>query len=547
MTATEPKRLVIGAALILVAAGLMPAIFLILSHFGLPFGLGIVPMGEDYNWLIILSGQGLSQKAQNFWAMNDRNPLSPWWYIAAERLYARLPNGPYLTRLLMQPVLGLSAYALILSVTGGRAFGLALAVGMACALGVYANGIDQIHWNFLGAMALSMLCIAAFAMWLSSDRRQVGWYGAALFLWYCAFASYSFQVGAIVGIAVLSWASRSRSADGVGRKLWSSAIEIGPFAFLLLAFVLTWRTMQNPALAGYYVLEPALLLKNLPASLASGLSFSRYLSFARAAVAEFPLLATAVALVIGAVGAGAMMLSRPREGGATISNSILILVIACGLVLPTALIESMSATWGVGMRWPMVDQAWQPLLWLSLVAITIAALPLGRGMRQLAFALCVGAALAGLAAISLGYNRVQLRFAEAERRLSTGLKTAAAQTPTEPLNLIVIVAPDVTLSVPDVMSERISRIWFPGRDVGLRVLVKHSQPGEPGHESWWRVVFGENGAENVKVGGGRSDYASLRVFRFDGHAVTPVEALTAADVAGYPALWQRNSPLSLTH
>lgn len=543
MTATEPKRLVIGAVLILVAAGLMPAIFLILSHFGLPFGLGIVPMGEDYNWLIILSGQGLSQKAQNFWAMNDRNPLSPWWYIAAERLYARLPNGPYLTRLLMQPVLGLSAYAMILSVTGGRAFGLALAVGMACALGVYAGGIDQIHWNFLGAMALSMLCIAAFAMWLNSDRRQVGWYGAALFLWYCAFASYSFQVGAIVGIAVLSLLARPEPKASVWRRLWSSAVEIGPFAALLLAFILAWRTTQHPAFFGYYILQPSLLLKNLPDSLAAGLSFARYKPFADAALAEFPILTRTLALLIG--GATVTLFVLLRAGVNRSGNALLVLVVAFGLVIPTTLIESMSLTWGVGMRWPMVDQAWQPLLWLGLAALIVAILPIGERPRRFGYAVLSGLALAALVATSLGYNRVQIRYAQAESVLSSGLKQAAAETPSGPISLIVLVQPHAPLSVPDVMADRVSRIWFPGRDVGLRILVQNAQPAEPTHEAWWRVVFGEDQIDNVKVGGGTSDYSALRVFRFDGQTLTPLTALNAADIEGYPALWRRHTPLLL--
>ena len=180
----DAKRLALGLLIVLLSALVVPAIFVMLARLGLPFGTGIVAMAEDYNWLLILSGKGLSQKAQNFWAINDRNPLSPWWYIAAEKLYAGRPNGPYLTRLLMQPLLGGSAFLMIVAASQGRAMALAVAVGVACATGIYAGAIDQINWNFLGAMSLSLLCVASFAMWLNSGRRQVGWYGAALFLWY---------------------------------------------------------------------------------------------------------------------------------------------------------------------------------------------------------------------------------------------------------------------------------------------------------------------------------------------------------------------------
>lgn len=151
------RPIALKIALVLAFAAVLPASFHAFGRAGLPFGIDIVALAEDYNWLIILAGRGLSEKAQIFWSMNDRNPLSPWWYILAGPLYLGQHNGPYLTRLLMQPLLGLSAFFLVHCVTQGRASGLAFAAAIVIAVGIYGVSIDEITWNFLGALSLSML------------------------------------------------------------------------------------------------------------------------------------------------------------------------------------------------------------------------------------------------------------------------------------------------------------------------------------------------------------------------------------------------------
>jgi hypothetical protein len=540
---SRERRLFLSICAILIAALSLPLIFAVMRRLGLPFGLRVVAMAEDYNWLLILSGESAARKAQNFWAMNDRNPLSPWWYIAFDRLYTGLPNGPYLTRLFMQPLVGLSAFALVHTVSKGRASGLALGVGLLSALSLFGTTIDQIHWNFLGALSLSMLSVASFATWLNGGRSAPGWYGASLVLWYCAYATYSFQVGAILGIAALSALNPPEGPNRLHRLL-ASLFEAAPYAALLAAFVLTWKTTQNPAMAGYYALNPSLLFQNLPQSLAVGLSPLRYLPFIAVAWAQLSWFLPFFCLLIGASVAGVYAATsfpvvRARD-------AFIVTLVAFGLVLPTALIESMSPTWTVGFRWPMVDQAWQPLLWLSLAALVTSRAPVSERVRRNILGLAIGFAAMLAAAASLGYNHVQVSRSLTERAIRQGLEAAVADFPSDrPLNLLVLVKPGVTLSVPDVMSGRIASVWFPDRDIGLRMLTKGAEPLELGHTLWWKVLLRPESAENVRIGGGSTAIENMRIFSFDGAQVTPLNQLGMTDTDGYPVTWEREDPLLL--
>jgi hypothetical protein len=530
-------------ALILLASVATVALFAILRRLGLPFGLRIVAMGEDYNWLLILSSPNATARAQAFWAMNDRNPLSPWWYILARPLYANGANGPYLTRLTMGPLLGLSTYLMVWAATQGRARGIALGVGMLSAAWILHTTPDEIAWNFIGALALSCLSVACFAIWAAGGRRTPAWYGLSLVLWFIAFATYTFQVGAVVGIGLLALLYPATQHPKPLRRLAGAVLETAPYALLLLAFVLAWKTTQNAALAEYYSLNPALLLKNLPLSLQAGFSVARYGSYVAAALTVLGWAAGGLAILFGLAAAGLHLFALRTAPPVRAWDAALVLAIATGLVLPTLLIESMSDTWSTGMRWPMVDQAWLPLLWICGASLLLGLLPLSVLLRKLGLAAVVGVTAAWVLVASLGYNNVQTVASANEAALRREMSALGAQVPAGmPFNFIVLVDKDVRLVTPDIMSYRVAPVWFQGRDLGLRVLRRDS-PAEWDSASWGRVVLEDTQASNLRIGVGVAGYDAIRILRFDGRRITIPALLDSSDVTGYPVDWKRSEPL----
>ncbi|WP_458095048.1 hypothetical protein [Roseomonas sp. WA12] len=539
------RGLVADLALVLLASVATVVLFAVLRRLGLPFGLRIGAMGEDYNWLLILSSPNASARAQAFWAMNDRNPLSPWWYIPMRALYANGANGPYLTRLLVQPLLGVSIYLMVRAATQGRARGIALGAGMLGGVWLLHTSPDQIAWNFMGALSLSCLSIAAFAAWVNGGRSAPGWYGLSLVLWFAAFGSYTFQVGAVVGIGLLSLLNPRLQSQGLPRRLAVAVAEVLPYPLLLGAFVLMWKTTQNPAMAQYYALDPSLLLRNLPSSLWEGLTLAHYHPFAIRALGLLGWASIGLAALFGLAAAGLQLLVTRGEAPARLRDAGLVLAIAAGLVLPTLLIESMSGTWTVGLRWPMVDQGWRPLFWVSVAALLLAALPLSAAVRRLGLAAVTGIAAAWVLLPSLGYNNLQSVASAHEQAMMTQVRAVAQRVPPgAAFNVVVLVDPGVALVTPDIMSYRVAPIWFPGRDYGLRVLQHDTDRRRDwDSESWSRVVLEDGHASNLRIGPGTGPYPAIRILRFDGRTVSVPPVLDAADFAGYPVTWLRTMPL----
>src|SRR5260370_15804293 len=49
-------------------------------------GLNVWPCGEDMNWLCLMEEKTGTSLPKTLWALDNRNPLSPWWYVLARPL-----------------------------------------------------------------------------------------------------------------------------------------------------------------------------------------------------------------------------------------------------------------------------------------------------------------------------------------------------------------------------------------------------------------------------------------------------------------------------
>lgn len=535
--ALRDATLVVGAAVALVA------LFAVLRRLGLPFGLRVGPMSEDYNWLLILRAPDPVSQAQAFWAIDGRNPLSPWWYVVARPLYDGFPNGPFLTRLAINPLLAASTYAAARAMEPSRNRAVALASGLVVGLWSFGEKLDQIQWNFLGALSLSLLSVAAFQAWLAGGRQSGGLYGLSLCLWFAAFATYLFQVGAIAAIGLLSLAAHLRTRPGVAKAVGRTAAEIAPFALLLAMFLLVWATSQNPLSRGAFALKPDLLLANLPSSVAWGLWPARYRGYAPEAFSGLGIWLFPAALSVGAIVALLVRSALPPAGSPWPQPGG-VLALGCCIAVPTALVESMSVIWTVGSRWRMVDQVWQPLLWLGLAWLLAGRLPRLRA----AFPAFAGLLASVVFALSLGHDHLSSAVsanAANLRREVTALvdRHGGART----LHLVVLVTDGVWAGFPDNLSTRVENVWLGDKagNTTLRVLYHGDELPHPSYAPWWNIVLEDDAVRNVAIGGGDATYEGMVFARFDGRQLTVLDQLTKGDLSGQHAEWRRSRPLDL--
>jgi hypothetical protein len=187
----------------------------------------------------------------------------------------------------------------------------------------------------------------------------------------------------------------------------------------------------------------------------------------------------------------------------------------------------------------MLDQGIKPLLWVSSLAAVSTPLP--RRWRRAALATASGSLAAILLALSLGHNVRQTTMSEQERILREGV-SSNVESGSDPVSIIVLLEPGVRAGISDLVSAPMQSVWFPGRDVGLRIL----QPrGLDSHSDqfWYPVRIGQDRLQNARVLGGEAPIGAVRVLRFDGRRVAMPASVGAADVAPYDVVWERDAPL----
>lgn len=383
----------------------LPTVMLVLGASRFDFGFDIWPTGEFRNWIFFLQNDVFGMPKQ-FWTVDNRNALSPWWYNMARPLIQATPAASLVLQLGAGLFVGLSAYLLLTEMTRSRAFGLS--VGVLSALFIPTTYISGVTWNFVGALGCSLLSVWLFAVFCN-DRRKSGYLAASYIFWFVAFATYTLQVGAAGAVFFVSLRARLASMSWLRAGLGAIADAI-PYAFFLAIYILIWLTTSSAAVPGGLYLN--FDFGALTRSIAFGIWSEHYWWF-------WIWLTGAGSLLMGVIFVGltilvSVILSRcdPKPRPSLLSLGFTLLIGAC-IVAPTVILEASSGVWTVGTRWPMVYQFWTPLFFSVAIFGFITGFP-ERFWRP-----CWIAATSCLAAfsvlLSLGFNHFQIGVTRDER------------------------------------------------------------------------------------------------------------------------------------
>ena len=397
-----------GILAVLAIWSVLPATMLVLQLMGFDFGFNIWPFGEFRNWLEFLQEGAGFNATKLFWMVDNRNALSPWWYIATRPLISLIPSSPLILHLSIGLFVGLSAYLLMLELTCSPPF--AVSIGSLSALFIVNVYRDEINWNFVGALGFTLLSIWLFALFCR-DRCNVRYLAASYLAWFVAFSTYTIQVGALGAIFIISLRDRLVSFTWP-RALAGAILDALPYAGFLFLYGLLWITTSAIGVPGGYTFSFS--FHELLASIAFGLWNDHYLVFLTWLNGidppiiryAFPLLLFLIYFLFCALGPRG--LSRPTAR----SLGFAFLVGVC-VVAPTILLEASSDVWVPGTRWPMVMQFWPPLLFCLLSFSAMSRLP--NRIWTHCWRISSAMAAAFVILLALGFNRTQILHVRQER------------------------------------------------------------------------------------------------------------------------------------
>lgn len=502
----------------------------LLGELGLGTGLFVWPMGEDRNWIDLLQRGDAGVTARGLWALDHRNPLSPWWYNVFRPLILGWTNGLFLLRHGVGLALALASYTLVALWFGPRARAFGCALGCLITVSTFNAYFDQIYWNFLGSLVCSILCVIAYLRHLRAPGRG-HWLGLSLVLWLLAVATYTIQAGAVVVIALAVWLAEAQRP--IIQRIGAVALATLPFFAVFVLFVLIWQTTSVPT-DGIFI-PPG--LTRLLGSLRMGLYHEDVtlmgLVLGRSPN-RFALAAVGIALGLTVW----FLLPRLRLAERPPVRVGLIVLIALGLAAPTVAVETIGSMWTPGTRWRMIYQFTTPALYLGILALLAAWL--GSAFWRAGVAALFSAALI----LSFAHNERQVAVTKSERAFYRTIAADSQRFGTQPLHYLLMIDRTTHWQSADYISPVFARTWFRSASPSFRLI--------PGPRYWpaqtgAKVSFlpDAEGVANATVDGRTMPYAQIRIVRAENGRYTVLDRLDKADLAGFRAEWQRDGAIDL--
>jgi len=346
-------------------------------------GLNVWPAGEDTSWLCLMEEKTGINLPKALWALDNRNPLSPWWYVVARPLLtAKCGYGFFIARRAVDLACALSILILIHQLGRGRHDFFAFSCALLSLLWNFGYRLDNILWVFLGALCLSLLSLWAYCKYVDTNRKKGRYLALSLIFYLLAIGTYTLQASAFLPVFVLAL---FRSPGRTWKACFVRALgDVSLFAAVFAIFFLIWISTSGP----WYSMEScsiSLVSKQFGQALHQLFWHESNNTLLRGLVTNWKV-SHLLYLGIGGMGFFLLLLGRiafgkswtdpehqgskdaaphgPVSLGSVIGYTAAVMF---GISALTILVESISPVWFPGTRTPMLEQVLQPLLYTSVL------------------------------------------------------------------------------------------------------------------------------------------------------------------------------------
>jgi hypothetical protein len=517
------------------------AYLLVMQALGQPFGFAVWPMGEDRNWVHLIRDVPGPGMMHGFWQLEDRNPLSPWWYWFLSWPIVHVDATLYIVQRLVDLLLGVAVTLLLARLVRPRS-SLPFVAGMLVLVCTFNDYREQITWVFHLALVFALLALVLYVRYIDSQRKDGLCLGTALLAALLSAGTYTLMVGALLVVpAIALFHERARPF----RARWlAAAIDSLLFASVSIAFLAIWYTAMRPGGAGY-ALDLHLAMTSGRASVRQLVWHHDFSQWIRIALGSPS--AVVAGLPLAALYAG-MMAVALRKGPAWQARDLgWPVALFAGLSLPIVVLESASRAWFPGTRSRMIYEVTAPLLVLIACGAVFLVLRNRLGPRwadrwlltSLVAVCCV------FTITAIAYNGRLNEQTARQRAFAAGLKAALHPFPDA---RVVVVRPSEAGRLawrPDVVSDPYAGTYLDRDDVTLRFLQRGATTN-PALAPWWRLRVGSDaeGVGNARGGDwAPAPYGSVLFVDFDGNGVSVPTSVDEAWFAGLQADWARTSPI----
>jgi hypothetical protein len=531
-------------------------VLLALQAMGLGVGFNVHPLGEDREFTRLMANYPGLELHHQFWTkLETRNPLASWWYQAFSPLIFLRPEGLYVLRKLVDLFLAASVYLLVHQISRAKLPKFALACGVLVLFWNFSHYEEQILWLPLLALGFSILSVYFYCRYLDSGRALADDFVISLLLFLVALATYSIQCGVPLAVFLLGLLRREETIKGgrLSANLRRAIKDTAFFGILFVLFIQIWITTSAP-MGGFFHLDPRFFLRHFLRSIVNLFWHYDTSQLIRSLNEHWPLWLVATSLSVCVIlfyflFVFAGKVATPLTAGGTVPNLVLVLAVFCALATPTLLLESTTAIWAPGTRSRMLQQGFQPVIYLSILFLLTEYFSRLTG-RRVEYGRNAGVALlcAFGTVIGLEYNRQLSEQSMFERKLEAGLKQVMP-TLTKPTHFVVKMkgikvgtwGSGYAWSMPSLFAQTVYNSNAAWLDPVCEGEPKASKP----------VTFGsdEQGVYSPESGdspesGAWIPYRDVILLEFDGQTMTRLTSLDRETFSGYGAVYAREKPLA---
>ena len=527
-----------------------------LQALGLGVGFHVHPLGEDREFTRLMANYPGLELHHQFWTtLETRNPLAPWWYQAFSPLIFLRPEGLYLLRKLVDLFLAVSVYLLVKQISRARLLKFALACGVLVIFWNFSGFLEQILWLPLLALGFSILSVYFYCRYLDSGRAAADDFVISLLLFFIALATYSIQCGVPIAVFLLGLFRRQETTEGrrLSATVCGAIKDTAFFGILFVLFIQIWITTSAP-MSGFFHLDPRFFLRHFLRSIANLVWHYDTSYLIRSLNEHWPVWLVAASVSVSAILfyfllVFASKVATPPAVGSSVPYLVLVLTVFCALATPTLLLESTTAIWSPGTRSRMLQQGFQPVIYLSILILLTEYLSrlTGRGVEYVRNA---GIALlcALGAVIGLEYNRQLSEQSTFERNLETGLKQVVPALG-KPTHFVVKMkgvkigawGSGLAWSMPSLFAQAAYNsnvVWL---DPVFEGEPKASKPVTFGSDQ--QGIYSPESGDSPESGAW-IPYQDVVLLEFDGQRMTRLTSIDRETFAGYGAVYTREKPLA---
>ncbi len=518
--------------------------FHVSQHLHLGFGYRIWALGEERIWLNLIQKFPTADMVRNFWRLDYRNPLAPWiWHFLSPFILSTDWAFFYLG-LLVNPILGITSLLLLNTLNKTKTTFYTFSIALLIVAWNFFYKFDNAALSAYVALDCTLLSLYFYCRHVDNNRANSFNILMSILLYFIAFTTYFPQSGGIVGIFFISI---FRTPGNLKNKIIKTLTDVSFFFAFFVLYYMIWFEMAQMDFNSFYFLDIQKTIKAFFLSIYKIIFPPSLLAFYTLQKNDWGI--NKIAIIFGFSWLVFLLFftlatHKNKVSINKFSNYAWTAVVLLAISLPTIMIESCSDTYLPGYRSFLLQQVFQPMLYVTFIFFVTQFLA-RNFFQKLLVILSVSSIGAFAITTSLYYNYYLFQNSYYQIKLIELLKKLPLPQD-QSFNFLVKVNRGKNGHIgTENWSRNYSNTIFKNNSF-IRLFTNSAQPAGDYYLGKWQVIFKDEGVINagsLDETNKMYNYKNVLIVVFDGKHLSVPKIVDKNFFDGMQVEWHRTKPI----